>query len=65
MLLRINVGLDLGFDMYDDDLPSAERNGEHILERIAEQTTRRSLEWLAQRGSTSGKDTNTSSTRFP
>lgn len=47
VLLR-RVGLDRGFDLYDDELPDAERNRPSFFERHAEGTTRRALAWLAR-----------------
>jgi arylsulfatase len=44
-------GLDRGFETYDDDLPSSERNRKSIFERVAEQTTERALTWLKNRDS--------------
>jgi arylsulfatase A-like enzyme len=47
-LLQRRIGLDRGFDVYDDDLPSAELNRASYFERIAEQTAARALEWLGE-----------------
>jgi arylsulfatase A-like enzyme len=44
-------GLDRGFEIYDDELPSAELNRKFSFERIAEQTTDRALLWLKNRDS--------------
>lgn len=45
-VLKRRVGLDLGFDVYDDELPSQDLNRSFFSERIAEQTTARALAWL-------------------
>jgi arylsulfatase len=42
------TGLDRGFDVYDGDLPSVERNRANVFERLAPQTTERALAWLAR-----------------
>lgn len=47
MMLSTRVGLDSGFDIYDDDLQQAELNRPEIRERTAARTTRRALAWLA------------------
>jgi arylsulfatase len=49
-VLRRDVGLDAGFDVYDDELGAAEANRPDIYERNAEATTARVLAWLAARG---------------
>jgi arylsulfatase A-like enzyme len=46
VVLDRRTGLDLGFDVYDDELPSPELNRPFIFERIAEETTARALGWL-------------------
>jgi arylsulfatase A-like enzyme len=46
ILLTRSVGLDRGFDHYDDELTTPERNRPMVVERLAEQTTRRALDWL-------------------
>ena len=46
-MLRRRVGLDRGFDVFDDTLPDTERN-RPVFERVAEKTTPRALEWLAR-----------------
>jgi arylsulfatase A-like enzyme len=46
VVLDRRTGLGLGFDVYDDELPSPELNRPFIFERIAEQTTTRALGWL-------------------
>jgi arylsulfatase len=46
VMLRRRIGLDHGFDVYDDDLPDVEiRRG--VSERIAERTAKRALAWIA------------------
>jgi len=45
-VLERRVGLDRGFEVYDDELPSSELNRPLIVERIAEETTVRALAWL-------------------
>jgi len=47
-VLRRAVGLDAGFDVYDDDLGDAELN-RPVHERRADATTARALAWLAAR----------------
>ena len=49
IILNRNSGLDQGFEIYDDELPSPELNRELAFERIAEQTTERALLWLQNR----------------
>lgn len=49
-VIRARTGLDIGFEVYDDDLPQPEKNRPLYFERIAEATTRRVLEWLARAG---------------
>jgi arylsulfatase A-like enzyme len=46
-MLQRRVGLDNGFDHYDDDLPVIETNRDDMFERRAEQTTAHALEWLS------------------
>jgi arylsulfatase len=46
IVLRRESGLDRGFDVYDDELPSQEAHRDVVFERIAEQTNRRALDWL-------------------
>ena len=46
-VLRRRIGLDRGFDTYDDELPSREQNRGNYFERIAEETAGEALEWLA------------------
>lgn len=50
MQLRHLVGLDAGFDRYDDDMDSREANRPQFRERRADGTTRRALDWLERRG---------------
>ena len=45
-MLRAGLGFEQGFDVYDDELSEAELNRSNVLERIAEQTTARAIEWL-------------------
>jgi len=47
-VLRRRVGLDAGFDVYDDELPDPEVNRD-FFERTAEKTTDRAIDWLADR----------------
>jgi arylsulfatase A-like enzyme len=51
IVLDRSSGLDRGFEIYDDELPSAELNRKFAFERIAEQTTERALLWLQNRDS--------------
>lgn len=44
--LARRIGLDRGFEVYDDRLPTRELNRENAFERIAEETARRALAWL-------------------
>jgi arylsulfatase A-like enzyme len=46
IVLKRRIGLDQGFDVYDDELPTQELNRPLIFERIASATTARALEWL-------------------
>lgn len=48
-VLDRSSGLDRGFEIYDDELPTAELNRKFASERIAEQTTKRALRWLKNR----------------
>ena len=48
--LRRRLGFDRGFEHFDDELPQAEANRPGHYERVAEATTARALEWLAQSG---------------
>jgi len=48
ILLMREMGLDRGFDHFDDELRTAERNRPMVVERLAEPTTRRAMDWLAQ-----------------
>ena len=49
-VLRRYIGLDVGFDLYDDELPDVEANRPIYRERKAAETTERALAWLASRG---------------
>jgi len=49
VVLRRRIGLDRGFDVYDDALPSREKNREDYFERGAEATARQAMDWLATR----------------
>lgn len=44
--IRKGVGLDAGFDVYDDAFTTPELNRQAFMERLAEDTTRRALAWL-------------------
>ncbi len=46
VLTRERSGLQRGFDLFDDDLPSSERNRSNIKERKATATTDRASAWL-------------------
>ncbi len=48
MMLRVVVGLDAGFDVYDDELDDFEVNRPRFRERHADHTTQRVLRWLSQ-----------------
>jgi arylsulfatase len=45
-VLQRRIGLDRGFDVYDDELPTQELNRPLIFERIATATTARALQWM-------------------
>jgi arylsulfatase len=45
-VLERRVGLDRGFEVYDDELSSSELNRPLIAERLAEKTAARALAWL-------------------
>ena len=47
-VLDRKVGLDAGFDRYDDSLPDAEENRPEIFERVADRTTNLALAWLSE-----------------
>jgi arylsulfatase len=49
IMLDRKIGLDRGFEVYDDELPHAELNRGFAFERIARQTTERALLWLKNR----------------
>lgn len=44
--LKRRVGLDRGFDRYDDETPQSEQNRPFIFERTAKATTERALDWI-------------------
>jgi arylsulfatase A-like enzyme len=48
ILLTRNTGLGRGFDVFDDEIETPELNRPNIVERLAEDTTRRAIEWLAE-----------------
>ncbi len=48
VVLKTRTGLDQGFDVYDDLLPSSEANRGEYFERTADDTAGRALAWLAQ-----------------
>ena len=48
ILLTRNTGLGRGFDLFDDEIETPELNRPNIVERLAEDTTRRAIEWLAE-----------------
>jgi arylsulfatase A-like enzyme len=50
MVLQRRVGLDAGFDVYDDELPRREANRPGFFERTAGPTTERALAWLGGQG---------------
>jgi arylsulfatase A-like enzyme len=50
VVLRRRIGLDAGFDVYDDELPDVEPNRPGFFERTAAKTTDRALAWLAGQG---------------
>lgn len=50
VVLQRRIGLDRGFDVYDDELPHAEGVRAGVYERRARATTERALAWLEQRG---------------
>jgi arylsulfatase len=52
LLLTAFTGFDAGFDEYDCGVDTPERNRSHVLERVAEQTTKRAIEWLSSVGRT-------------
>jgi arylsulfatase A-like enzyme len=49
-VLKRRIGLDAGFDVYDDELPSHEANRAEFFERPAGPTTERALRWLGEQG---------------
>ena len=46
VVLKRRIGLDRGFQVYDDELSTPERNRPDLFERVAEHTTRRASTWL-------------------
>jgi arylsulfatase A-like enzyme len=48
VVLNRRIGLDSGFDVYDDELPAHERNRPLSFERVAADTTRNAIAWLRQ-----------------
>lgn len=51
VVLRRRMGLDRGFDVYDDILDESELNRPAYFERSAEETVKRALAWLSERSS--------------
>jgi arylsulfatase len=47
-VLNARTGLNQGFDVYDDELPTVEPNRPNVFERLAPQTVERALAWLAR-----------------
>jgi arylsulfatase A-like enzyme len=45
-MLRRSMGLDRGFEVYDDEMGKVETNRSDVYERIARDTTERALAWL-------------------
>jgi arylsulfatase len=45
-MLRRSMGLDRGFEVYDDEMAQVETNRSDVYERIARDTTERALAWL-------------------
>lgn len=50
ILLTRRVGLDRGFDVFDDELTAPDANRPQVLERLAPDTTERTLAWLRDGG---------------
>ena len=48
VVLRPEIGLDKGFQVYDHDLSSPELNRPDVFERVGQLTTRRAIAWLKQ-----------------
>ncbi len=48
MLLGTPVGLDSGFDLYDDELRDTEANRSNFVERQADESTEHAMRWLAE-----------------
>jgi arylsulfatase A-like enzyme len=46
VVLKRRIGLDKGFQVYDEELSTPERNRPDLVERLAENTTRRAIAWL-------------------
>ncbi len=46
VLLQRRMGMDPGFDVYDDELPSSEQNRALSFERIAERSVERAVKWI-------------------
>ncbi len=47
-VLAARTGLDQGFEVYNDELPTVERNRPNVFERLAPQTVERALPWLGR-----------------
>jgi arylsulfatase A-like enzyme len=50
ILLTRRVGLDRGFDVFDDELTTPDFNRPEVVERLAPDTTKHALAWLRDRG---------------
>jgi arylsulfatase A-like enzyme len=50
ILLTRRVGLDRGFDVFDDELSAQDVNRPHVLERLAPDATERAVAWLRDTG---------------
>ncbi|MGY8803749.1 MAG: sulfatase [bacterium] len=50
MLLHSRLGMDHGFDVYDEDLSVQEKNRNEIFERRANQTAERAIAWVNKEG---------------
>lgn len=46
LMLDHRVGLDVGFETYDDELTHSEANRDWVMERYASETTERARQWL-------------------
>jgi len=64
VVLRRRAGLDRGFDVYDDELESGERNRRAVAERAAEDTVGRAVASGARGRRTAAGDGATAGTRF-